>query len=251
LNASADNSEDLAAAHRILGQVLHQMNRLQESRKELEAAVALEPSYASEYDLAVVCLDLDDEQCAVHNFDGVEASSGDRPALHMQFGLAYGNSDFAPRAVTEFKKALAENPRYPGAHYGVAAALLAGGEDEKTLEEAAAELKEELAIFPNDFLSYAALGKIEAGYHKYPESQESRRLSLPGTNVLRYAANSRGRSRSSPGHPTDGRRCAEPLSNSEGAFPAGQDTDAGAQRAGSARGDADRTPPGRQCAVEG
>jgi tetratricopeptide (TPR) repeat protein len=171
LNASADNSEDLAAAHRILGQVLHQMNRLQESRKELEAAVALEPSYASEYDLAVVCLDLDDEQCAVHNFDGIEASSGDRPALHMQFGLAYGNSDFAPRAVTEFKKALAENPRYPGAHYGVAAALLAGGEDEKTLEEAAAELKEELAIFPNDFLSYAALGKIEAGYHKYPEAQ--------------------------------------------------------------------------------
>jgi hypothetical protein len=111
----------LAEAHQILGRVLHKMNRLQESRGELEAAVALDPSLASEFDLAVVCLDLDDEQCAVRIFDGIEASLGDTPALHMQFGLAFGNSDFAPWAVTEFKKVIAEDPRYPGAHYCVAA----------------------------------------------------------------------------------------------------------------------------------
>ena len=59
----------------------------------------------------------------------------------MQFGLAYGNSDFTPQAVTEFKKVIAEDPHYPGAHYSVAAALLAAGEDEKTLQEAESELK--------------------------------------------------------------------------------------------------------------
>jgi tetratricopeptide (TPR) repeat protein len=171
LDDSSDNPEEVAAAHRILGRVLHKTNRLQEARKELETAVALDSSFASEYDLAVVCLDLDDEQCAVRIFDGIEASSGDSPAIHMQFGLAYGNSDFAPRAVTEFKKVIAEDPRYPGAHYCMAAALLAGGGDEKTLLEAEAELKEELAISPNDFLTYAALGKIEAGYHKYAEAE--------------------------------------------------------------------------------
>ena len=171
LNDESSDPKSLALAHQLLGRVLHKMNRLQESRKELEAAVALDPVFASEYDLAVVCLDLDDEQCAVRIFNGIEAASGDSPALHMQFGLAYGNSDSAPRAVTEFKKVIAEDPRYPGAHYCVAAALLAGGEDEQALQEAVAELKDELAVSPNDFLTYAALGKIEASSHKYSEAE--------------------------------------------------------------------------------
>ncbi len=162
--------KDLAQVHQILGRTLHRMNRDQEARKELETAAALDANFQNEYDLALVCLDLDDEKCATQIFDGIEASAGDSPALHMMFGRAYGNSDFTPRAVAEFKKVIAEDPRYPSAHYCVAAALLAAGEDEKTLQEAEEELKEELAISPNDFLTYAALGKIEASYHRYPEA---------------------------------------------------------------------------------
>lgn len=166
-----NDAKDMAQAHQILGRVLHRMNRDQEAKKELETAVALDPSFVNEYDLGVVCLDLDDETCAVHAFDGIEASAEDSPALHMQIGLAYGNSDFTPRAVAEFKKAIAEDPRYPEAHYCVAAALLAAGEDEKTLQEAESELKEELAISPNDPLTLAALGKIEASYHRYADAE--------------------------------------------------------------------------------
>lgn len=172
LNDYLDDPKGLALAHQILGRTLHRMNRDQEARKEMEAAIALDPSFANEYDLAVVCLDLDDENCAAQVFSGLEAARGDSPALHMQFGLAYGNSDFTPHAVTEFKKVIAEDPHYPGAHYSVAAALLAAGEDEKTLEEAETELKQELAISPNDFLTYAALGKIEASYRRYPEAEK-------------------------------------------------------------------------------
>jgi tetratricopeptide (TPR) repeat protein len=164
--------KDLAQVHQILGRTLHRMNRDQEARKELETAAALDPDFQNEYDLALVCLDLDDDKCAVQIFDGIEASVGDSPALHMMFGRAYGNSDFTPRAVAEFKKVIAEDPHYPNAHYCVAAALLAAGEDEKTLAEAEEELKEELTISPNDFLTYAALGKIEASYHRYPEAEK-------------------------------------------------------------------------------
>ena len=171
LNDYANDPKSLAGAHQILGRTLHRMNRDQDARKELEAAAALDPSFQNEYDLAVVCLDLDDEKCAVQIFDRIEASVEDTPALHMQFGRAYGNSDFTPRAVTEFKKVIAEDPHYRGAHYCVAAALLAAGEDEKTAQEAETELKEELAVSPNDFLTYAALGKIEASYHRYPEAE--------------------------------------------------------------------------------
>src|ERR1700722_12113950 len=170
LNDYPNAPKDLAQVHQILGRALHLMNQDQEARKELEAAAALDPNFQNEYDLALVCLDLDDDKCAVQIFDGIEASVGDSPALHMMFGRAYGNSDFTPRAVTEFKKVIEEDPHYPNAHYCVAAALLAAGEDEKTLAEAEEELKEELAISSNDFLTYAALGKIEASYHRYPEA---------------------------------------------------------------------------------
>jgi tetratricopeptide (TPR) repeat protein len=171
LNADLNDPEGLAQAHQILGRTLHLMNRDQEARKELESAASLDPGAANEYDLAVVCLDLDDENCAAQIFSGLEASLGDSPDLHMQFGLAYGNSDFTPHAVTEFKKVIEEDPHYPGAHYSVAAALLAAGEDEETLQEAETELRQELTISPNDFLTYAALGKIEASYHRYPEAE--------------------------------------------------------------------------------
>jgi tetratricopeptide (TPR) repeat protein len=170
--------KDIAQVHQILGRTLHRMNRDQEARKELEAAAALDPNFQNEYDLALVCLDLDDDKCAVQIFDGIEASVGDSPALHMMFGRAYGNSDFTPRAVTEFKKVIAEDPHYPNAHYCVAAALLAAGEDEKTLQEAEEELKEELAISPNDFLTYAALGKIEASYHRYQDADRYLRRAI-------------------------------------------------------------------------
>lgn len=172
LNDYANDPKGLAQSHQILGRTLLKMNRDQDARKELEAATALDPSFVNEYDLAVVCLDLDDEKCAVKIFDGIEASVEDSPALHMQFGRAYGNSDFTPRAVTEFKKVIKEYPHYPDAHYCVAAALLAAGEDEKTLEEAETNLKEELAVSPKNFLAYAALGKIEASYHRYPDAEQ-------------------------------------------------------------------------------
>ncbi|MGA2349341.1 MAG: tetratricopeptide repeat protein [Terracidiphilus sp.] len=171
LNDNKNDSKSRAVTHQILGRTLLSMNRDQEARSELEAAAALDPSFRNEYDLAVVCLDLDDEKCAMEIFDKIEASVEDSPALHMQFGLAYGNSDFAPRAVTEFKKVIAKDPHYPNAHYCAAAALLVAGEDEKTLKEAESELKQELAISPNSFLTYAALGKIEASYHRYPEAE--------------------------------------------------------------------------------
>lgn len=171
LKNPSDDPGQSAKAHQFLGRVLHKKNQDQEARKELEAAVALDPSFANQYDLAVVCLDLVDEKCAVENFARIEASAEDTPALHMQIGLAYGNSDFTPRAVAEFKKVIAEDPRYPEAHYCVAAALLAAGDDEKTRQEAETELKAELTNSPNDFLTHAALGKIEAGYRRYADAE--------------------------------------------------------------------------------
>lgn len=161
----------LAQAHQVLGRALLRLNRDQEARKELEAAVALDPTFPNGYDLAVACLDLDDEKCAVQIFDEMEKSFGDTPEIHMAFGRAYGDSDFQPKAIAEFRRAIEENPRLPGAHYLLAAVLLATGNDQSPLESAEAELKKELVISPHDSMTYAALGKIAITRNNYPEAE--------------------------------------------------------------------------------
>jgi tetratricopeptide (TPR) repeat protein len=170
LKDASGNSPQLAQAHQILGRALLKMNRDQEAKGELQKAVGLDPSFANRYDLAVVCLDLDDGNCASQVFQEMEQTFGDTPAIHMRFGLAYGNSDFVPQAIAEFRKAIAEDPRLPGAHYSLAAALLSAGDDAKNVPEAETELKKELTISPNDFLTYAALGKLAVASHRYPEA---------------------------------------------------------------------------------
>ncbi len=161
-----------AQAHQILGRALLGMNRDQDAKKELEQAVALDPTFANGYNLAIACLDLDDEKCAVQLFNELQASFGDTAAIHMTFGRAYGNSDFAPRAVAEFRRAIVLNPNQHGVHYSLAAALLATSQDEKTMLEVEAELRKELSISPKDFLTYAALGNLTAKDHKYSEAEK-------------------------------------------------------------------------------
>jgi tetratricopeptide (TPR) repeat protein len=163
--------QELAQAHQVLGRALLKENRDQEARKELEAAVALDPTFPNGYDLAVACLDLDDEKCAVQLFSEMEKSFGDSAEVHMAFGRAYGDSDFQPRAIAEFRRAIEENPRLPGAHYLLAAVLLATGNAESPLESAEAELKKELIISPHDSMTYAALGKIAVTRNQYPEAE--------------------------------------------------------------------------------
>ena len=166
-----EERQNAAQAHQVLGRALLKLNQDQEARKELEAALALDPTFANGYDLAVACLDLDDEKCAVQIFGEMERSFGDTPEIHLAFGRAYGDSDFQPKAITEFRKAIEENPRLPGAHYLLAAVLLATGNEQSPLESAEAELKKELAISPRDAMTYAALGKIAVTRTNYAEAE--------------------------------------------------------------------------------
>ena len=161
----------LALAHQVLGRTLLKMNQDQAARKELEAAVDLDPTFPNGYDLAVACLDLGDEKCAVQIFGEMEKSFGDTPEIHVAFGRAYADSDFQPRAVTEFERAIQENPRLPGVHYLLAAVLLATGTGDTHISQAEENLKKEIAISPHDAMSYTALGKIAATRNNYAEAE--------------------------------------------------------------------------------
>jgi tetratricopeptide (TPR) repeat protein len=182
--------ENLAQAHQLLGRTLLKLNRNQDARKEFETAVALDPTFPNGYDLAVACLDLGDEKCAVQIFNEMEKSFGDTPEIHLAFGRAYADSDFQPRAITEFKRAIEENPRLPGAHYLLAAVLLATGGDQSHLEDAETELKKELVISPRDSMTYIALSKIAITRRKYPEAETYLKKAIllgpPGPDAYLY-----------------------------------------------------------------
>ena len=166
-----DDPQLLAEAHQTLGRALLKKNQDQDARKEMEEAVRLDSTFANSYDLGVVCLDLDDEKCVSGIFGKIVNSFGDTPAIHMQLGLAYGNSDFVPQAIAEFRKVIAEAPKFPEAHYSLAAALLSAGDSAKNIPEAEAALKQELQISPRDFMTDAALGKLAVTEHHYDAAE--------------------------------------------------------------------------------
>lgn len=160
------STEEIARAHEILGRTLLRMNRDQEARAELEAAASIKPSFDHSYNLAIACLDLDDAVCASRIFSGLETAYGDKPGIHMDFGRAWGQSDFQPRAEAEFRKAIEEDPKIHAAHYCLAVTYLQENEASK-IKDAEAELEKELVVSPGDFLTYAALGKIAADQNKF------------------------------------------------------------------------------------
>jgi tetratricopeptide (TPR) repeat protein len=174
-NSSGTNPVDTktaALAHQILGRALLKMYHDKDARKELEKAVDLDPNFENGYALAIACLDMEDSKCASEVFSEMQASFGDTALIHLEFGLAYGESDFPQKAIAEFKKAIAKNDRLPEAHYSLAAAYLSSAEA-SSLQNAEVELRKEIEVSPKDSLTYAALGHIEVIQHRYPAAENN------------------------------------------------------------------------------
>jgi tetratricopeptide (TPR) repeat protein len=177
------NAKVAVAAHVVLGRALLKLDQNAAARLEFEAAVALDPSFPNGYELAIADLNLGDIAAARKVFHEMESSFGDTAALHLYFGQAYGNSDFQADAVAELQKALAEDPKLPGAHYALAVAELATAGDSK-LAEAEAELRQEIQISPKDAQPYAALGHLIALHGQTPaDFAEAERDLQQATNL--------------------------------------------------------------------
>ncbi|HET9087369.1 MAG TPA: tetratricopeptide repeat protein [Acidobacteriaceae bacterium] len=165
----AESEPKDAKAHLLLGRVLLKMNDNRGARREFETAVALDPNFDDGYALATADLALADIKDASNIFREMQTGLGDTAALHMQFGLAYGNADDPEQAIHEFRKVIAKDPKFPGAHYSLGASYLRRSGD-TDFPQAEAEFHKELAYHPNDSLSYSQLGYIAMAKHKLPEA---------------------------------------------------------------------------------
>ena len=165
-----DNTKADAKAQLLLGRALSRMNQEQEARQHFEAAVALDPSFEDGYALAIACLDLNDGEGADRIFHEMIAGLGDTAPLRVEIGRAYLNSDFQQKAAPEFERAIALDPKLPGAHYSLAVAELTAGGDDR-LKQARVELEAELKLSPNDAATHAQLGNIALQEHRPADAE--------------------------------------------------------------------------------
>jgi len=157
-------------AHMVLGRSLSQLNEVAAATQQFEAAVTIEPSFDNGYTLAIAYLRQKDEPNATRVFSEMLSGFGDSPDIHIKFGSAYGAAGYPNQSIEEFKKVIAKDDKYPGAHYSLGAAYLVGLSD-AIYSEAAEEFRKELEINPNDYNSHFELGYIELSQHKLPEAE--------------------------------------------------------------------------------
>lgn len=157
-------------ARLVLGEALLQADENRDARKQLEAAVALDPNYKNGLALATADLALADTKSASTVFGEMSASFGNNAKLHLDIGKAYGESGFPGLAITEFKKAIALDPHLPEAHYCLGASyMLSRGQED--FPEAAKEFRLELARNPDDHFTLAQLGYIAFTERRFAEAE--------------------------------------------------------------------------------
>lgn len=167
----------------VLGEALLKNDENDEARKQLEAAVALNPSYKNGLALGRAYLALANTKDAARIFGEMARGFGDKAAIHLDFGRAYAEAGYPDLSIAEFKKAIVKDPALPEAHYCLGASyLLSLGEAgfPKALDEFHLELK----LNPNDYFSLSQLGYIALNQRKLTEAESylKRAASLDAAN---------------------------------------------------------------------
>lgn len=157
-------------ARDLLGKLYFAMNQYDAAAQELEEATRLEPdNISASFTLALIFLKQHQPERAQRVFTQVQTQLGDSARLHMFFGGAYRQADYANEAVREFQKAAAIDSKYPQVHYNLALTYLSQ-EGAHKFSQAIEELKKELQRKPNDYLANSLLGMVYQQQHKLEEA---------------------------------------------------------------------------------
>src|SRR5579863_1633539 len=161
---------DSTPAHYTLGRILYEQSDFAGAKAQLEIAVVANSTFDVGYNLALTYLHLKDLNRVRLLFDEMIAGLGDTAQLHLRFGYAYWSTEYADKAIEEFKRALAKNPKIAQAHYFMGLAYLHRDED-KGWDEDAQEQREEIKNNPDDYRADYELGNV-ALKQRRPEEAE-------------------------------------------------------------------------------
>jgi tetratricopeptide (TPR) repeat protein len=144
--------------HTTLGKTYFALGDYEKAASALEVAVKLAPKdFNSSFTLAIAYLQQRQFASAKRVFDSMIEAFGEQPQIHIAIGRAFREAGRLPEAIEEFKRAVALNSQFPGAHYNLGLAYL-WNEGGSAVANAEAEFKIELATNPNDFFSNYYLG---------------------------------------------------------------------------------------------
>jgi tetratricopeptide (TPR) repeat protein len=166
--ALAQDSKD-ARALNIRGQAWAAKREYGKAAEAFEAAVQVHPDIETFYSLGITLLqskDPRDRTRASEVFRRMVRLAGESGSLHVLFGRAYRDANDMPKAIQEFQKAVALDPKTPHAHYFLALAKMAVNEWKAT-PEIKQEMAKELVHFPHDYLANYMLGFIASGERQY------------------------------------------------------------------------------------
>ena len=174
-----------AQAQKIVAEALYADGHFQPALNGLLAVAYSDPSYENTYSLAATTVAIRGDIAGKPIFASLLKTYGDSARHRMDIGRIYGQTNYADDAVEEFKRALALDPSLPGAHYSLGAAYMSGNSPPELAEK---EFRKELALNPNDSLSYQQLGRIALARNDDHEAELDfhRAIDLAPNNVSNY-----------------------------------------------------------------
>jgi tetratricopeptide (TPR) repeat protein len=148
------------SAHHMLGKTYFMLSDFKTATAELETALRSKLNdYDVAYTLGLSYLKQDRLSSAKQIYQKMITQLGNRPQLRVLIGRAYRETGFLAEAITEFKQAIALDPKFPRVHYYLGLTYLR--KDGATrLPEATEEFKTELAAHPEEFLANQYLGIV-------------------------------------------------------------------------------------------
>jgi len=161
-------------ADRALASAYVQSGKFVEAVEPFARVAKANPDVENLYPLAVCLLQTkkaEDKIRAAAVFEQMKKIAGDSGSLHVLIGRAYRDADDMNSAVSEFKRAIAIDPKTPHAHYFLGLARLYMN-DWKPTPEAESELRIEAEYYPHDYLANYMLGFLTSGERQYEESNK-------------------------------------------------------------------------------
>jgi tetratricopeptide (TPR) repeat protein len=144
----------------------------------LDLAARLNPDIGTLYSLGICLLEAKDGPDKEKNrrrasavFQQMMQLAGDSGSLHVMFGRAYRDAEEMPKAIEEFKRAIALDPATPHAHYFLALATFAVNEWQATAD-IKNEFAKELKYYPRDYLANYMVGFIASSERRYEVSDK-------------------------------------------------------------------------------
>jgi tetratricopeptide (TPR) repeat protein len=159
-----------ARAQSVLGRIELYRGDFPAAIHDLQASIALDEDFEISYFLGLAYLKAKRFTDAQQWFQHLQETMGDSAALHVLIGRAYSISHFPEPAVTEFRKAIQLDPKYPRAHALLGYSILEF-RGEEAYPQARVEFERELKLHPDDYNALLVLGISAVALRDFPAAE--------------------------------------------------------------------------------